>query len=133
MFNALKKLIGADEEGKKRRQQALEEEERAKTLRLSQMPDGLNGSILCLEMEGQYVRVHTEEGSGLVQQSFNDAVQELSEDDGMMVHRFWWVARKAVESFESRNRQRTFILSNGLRVPVSTNHFVDVHKAGWLN
>ena len=28
MFDALKKLIGADEEGKKRRQQALEDEER---------------------------------------------------------------------------------------------------------
>ncbi len=28
MWDALKKLIGADEEGKKRRQQALEEEER---------------------------------------------------------------------------------------------------------
>ena len=28
MFEALKKFIGADEEGKKRRQQALEEEER---------------------------------------------------------------------------------------------------------
>ena len=28
MFDALKKFIGADEEGKKRRQQALEEEER---------------------------------------------------------------------------------------------------------
>ena len=28
MLDALKKLIGADEEGKKRRQQALEEEER---------------------------------------------------------------------------------------------------------
>ena len=28
MFDALKKLIGADEEGKKRRQQVLEEEQR---------------------------------------------------------------------------------------------------------
>ncbi len=105
----------------------------AKTLRLSRMPDGLNGFILCLEMEDHYVRVHTEEGSGLVLHRFSDAVRELSEDDGMQVHRSWWVARKAVESVETENRQRFLILSNGLRVPVSLNHLPAVHKAGWIN
>lgn len=105
----------------------------AKFLRISRMPDGLNGSILCLEMEDHYVRVHTEEGSGLVLHRLIDAVRELSEDDGMQVHRSWWVASKAVERVETENRQRFLILSNGLRVPVSRNHLPAVRKAGWIN
>ena len=62
-----------------------------------------------------------------------DAVRELSEDDGMQVHRSWWVASKAVERVETENRQRFLILSNGLRVPVSRNHLPAVRKAGWIN
>lgn len=105
----------------------------AKILRLNRMPDGLEGSILCLEMEDHYVRVHTEQGSGLVLHRLSDAIRELEGGDGMQVHRSWWVAKKAVERFETENRQHFLFISNGLRVPVSRNRLAAVRKAGWVN
>jgi DNA-binding LytR/AlgR family response regulator len=96
------------------------------------MPEGLNGEILCVEMEDRYVRVHTPEGNDLALRRLNDAIRELEGHDGMQVHRSWWVARDAVERVEKKSRQPILVLSNGLRVPVSRGYLAAVRKAGWI-
>ena len=101
-------------------------------LRLRRMPDGVDGEILCLQMEDHYLCVHTATGRGLVLQRLADAVEELAQADGMQVHRSWWVARHAVSGHETVKRQKFLLLSNGLRVPVSRSYLAAVREAGWI-
>jgi hypothetical protein len=94
----------------------------APAAQLSRMPEGLDGIVLCLEMEDHYVRVHTNQGSGLVLQRLSDAVRELADHDGQQVHRSWWVARAAVSGHERNGGRCILLLSNGLKVPVSRSY-----------
>ncbi|GAB5390355.1 MAG: hypothetical protein Alpg2KO_33230 [Alphaproteobacteria bacterium] len=102
------------------------------SIRLRRMPDGLEGSILCLQIEDHYLRVYTAAGSDLVLHRLSDAVNELAQSDGMQVHRSWWVARSALVSVETENRQKILVLSNDVRVPVSRSYLPAVREAGWL-
>ncbi|MDP6407627.1 MAG: LytTR family DNA-binding domain-containing protein [Alphaproteobacteria bacterium] len=100
---------------------------------LSRMPEGLDGTLLCLEMEDHYVRVHTTQGSGLVLQRLSDAMRELAGHDGQQVHRSWWVARAAVSGHERDGGRRILLLSNGLKVPVSRSYLAALRDADWLD
>ncbi len=105
---------------------------RNKGARLSRMPDGLEGDILCLQTEDHYLCVFTEEGKGLVLQRLSDALIELEPFDGMQVHRSWWVAHRAITGSRTVKRQKFLLLSNGLEVPVSRTYLASVKAAGWI-
>ena len=96
---------------------------------LSRVPRELGAEVVALEAEDHYVRVHTPKGSTLVLMRLSDAVELLDEALGMRVHRSWWVARRAIESFE-RDGQRVILrLTNGARVPVGRMHVAAVRSA----
>jgi hypothetical protein len=99
--------------------------------RLTRMPEGLDGAILCLETEDHYLRIHTTEGQGMILGRLRDAEAELGEAAGLKVHRSWWVARDAVVGCDRDGRKMDLILANGLRVPVSRAHQSRVVEAGW--
>lgn len=96
---------------------------------LARVPRELGPEIVALEAEDHYVRVHTPKGSTLVLMRLSDAIELLDEALGMRVHRSWWVARRAIESFE-RDGQRVILrLTNGAQVPVGRMYVAAVRSA----
>jgi hypothetical protein len=89
-------------------------------------------SVLCLQMEDHYVRVHTAEGSRLVLATLQQSVSLLGDRKGLQVHRSWWVANAAVTEVLSEGRNVRLRLSNGLIAPVARSSVAAVREAGWL-
>ncbi|MDB5457264.1 MAG: response regulator receiver protein [Caulobacter sp.] len=89
-------------------------------------------SLLCLQMEDHYVRVHRADGSRLVHATFGQAMAALSQVEGLQVHRSWWVARHAVAGAVTEGRKIRLILVNNLSVPVSRASVARLRQAGWL-
>ncbi len=98
---------------------------------LDRLPPRLGRELLCLKMEDHYVRAHTTRGSDLILTPLKDAVAELG-DEGLQVHRSWWVARRAVSEPIARGRNLYLRLSTGLEVPVSRASVAKLRAAGWL-
>ncbi len=89
-------------------------------------------TILALESEDHYLRVHLDTGSTLILHRLSDAIAELSTLDGQQTHRSWWVARAAVASAKRTDGKHVLTLSNDVEVPVSRTYARDLTAAGWL-
>ena len=96
------------------------------------LPSRLGRTILCLQMEDHYVRVHTTQGSALVLMSLSQAVAGLKDVDGTQTHRSWWVARAGVVAVVEDGRNIRLRLSGGLEAPVSRARVGVLRAAGWL-
>ena len=89
------------------------------------------GPVLCLRMEDHYVRVCTPNGSRLVAGPFERVIAGMSQE-GMRVHRSWWVARAAVIGVVADGRNLRLTLRGGLDAPVSRASVAKLRQAGWL-
>jgi hypothetical protein len=92
-----------------------------------------DASILALESEDHYVRVHTPAGSELVLMRLGDAIAEMGTTPGARAHRSWWVARTAVQSLKRNNGRLALLLAGGLEVPVSRGYASELREAGWFD
>jgi hypothetical protein len=100
----------------------------------ARLPEKLKGgTILALEGEDHYVRVHTDKGSDLVLIRLTDAASEMGTAPRAQTHRSWWVMRSAVKSVRRDNGRVALVLTNGLEVPVSRGYASELREAGWLN
>jgi hypothetical protein len=99
---------------------------------IERLPPELGGTILALENEDHYVRVHTSLGSDLILIRMRDAVAEMDGVDGMQVHRSWWVAREAVEDVKREGRNVRLVLERGLEAPVSRANVTVLRDGGWI-
>lgn len=89
---------------------------------LSRLPTHLGTQLLHLQMEDHYLRATTQQGAALILIRFRDALQELSDYDGLQVHRSWWVARNAVEQVSRQGRKIELLMADGTHVPVSAGY-----------
>ena len=89
------------------------------------------GPVLCLRMEDHYVRVHTLNGSRLVAGPFERVIAGMTQE-GMRVHRSWWVARAAVTGVVADGRNLRLTLRGDLAAPVSRASVARLRAAGWL-
>jgi hypothetical protein len=89
------------------------------------------GPVLCLRMEDHYVRVHTLNGSRLVAGPFERVIAGMTQE-GMRVHRSWWVARAAVTGVVADGRNLRLTLRGDLHAPVSRASVARLREAGWL-
>lgn len=97
------------------------------------LPEKLKGgTILALEGEDHYVRVHTDKGSDLVLIRLGDAVGEMGSTPGARTHRSWWVARQAVKSVRRDNGRTSLVLTTGVEAPVSRGYASELREAGWF-
>lgn len=94
------------------------------------LPEKLGQTILALKAEDHYTRVYTDRGSALVLYRFSDAVNEMGEQDGLQVHRSWWVRKDSVCTAVAHGRGYLLTLSTGLTVPVSQTYKALVREAG---
>lgn len=91
----------------------------------------VSGEVLCLRMEDHYVRVCTPTGSRLVAGPFERVIAAMAEE-GMRVHRSWWVARAAVTGVVADGRNLRLTLKGDLTAPVSRASVAKLREAGWL-
>ncbi|MGH7028014.1 LytTR family DNA-binding domain-containing protein [Brevundimonas sp.] len=96
------------------------------------LPARLGRTVLCLQMEDHYVRVHTPQGSALVLMSLSQAMAGLKDVDGAQTHRSWWVARAGVLGVVEDGRNTRLRLSGGLEAPVSRARVGALREEGWL-
>ena len=90
-----------------------------------------SGEVLCLRMEDHYVRVHTLTGSRLVAGPFERVIAGMTQE-GMRVHRSWWVARAAVTGVAAEGRNLRLALRGDLSAPISRASVARLREAGWL-
>lgn len=97
------------------------------------LPPRLGRTVLCLQMEDHYVRVHTPQGSALVLMSLSQAMAGLKDVEGVQTHRSWWVARASITSVVEDGRRLRLRLTHGLEAPVSRARVGTLRQAGWLS
>lgn len=85
---------------------------------VSQLPSALGTDIQLIEADLNYVHVTTPAGQAMVLYSLNRAADELR-DSGMLVHRSYWVAHRAVAKVRKNGGAVVILLADGKQVPVS--------------
>ena len=88
---------------------------------LKLLPERLGADLIYIKSEDHYLEVHTTAGSSLVKMRFSDAVDELG-DQGMQVHRSYWVATRHVTRSVRSGKRTVLRLTGDRKVPVSVTH-----------
>ena len=100
---------------------------------LARLPVRLRAAeIWAVEAEDHYLRVHTSAGQDLILLRMADAVAELEGQEGMQVHRSWWVARAAIVDARRSDGRATLTLKNGVEAPVSRTYAAELRRRGWI-
>jgi len=87
--------------------------------------------LIAIQAEDHYLRVHTEAGSDLILMRLTDALNALRDNDGLQVHRSWWVARGAVQTVQWKKGRGALGLEGGLSAPVSQTFAPAVRAVDW--
>lgn len=96
------------------------------------LPDAArNQPIWALCAQDHYLKVFLPDGSHLIHMRFGDAVTMLAGQDGVVVHRSWWVSRAGVGQINREGRRTEITLRTGETVPVSRAGATRLREAGW--
>ena len=94
----------------------------------NRLPIDLDGDLIYFKSQGRDVEVCTTAGSRRIPARFSDAVAQLG-DQGMQVHRSYWVAHRHVTDVVQRDAQTLLRLTGGHEVPVSRTFLHSVRAA----
>ncbi|RAK63717.1 LytTR family transcriptional regulator [Phenylobacterium kunshanense] len=89
-------------------------------------------TLIAVEAEDHYLRVHTDAGEELVTARFSDALAELAAAPGFRTHRSWWVAAEAIDEVKWLRGRGEARLKCGLMVPISRGQAAALKAAGWF-
>jgi hypothetical protein len=96
------------------------------------LPHRLRGAtILAVQGEDHYVRIHTSHGQHMLLMRLSDALDQLVVLDGAQTHRSWWVARRAVTDVKRAHGRAALTLANGVEAPVSRRFSRLLRAQGW--
>jgi len=84
--------------------------------------------LKAIEAQQHYIKIHTDVGTKTILYRFSDAIGELGKDQGVRVHRSWWVNRNSVGSTEEEGNRMTLVLKTGIRVPVSRTYHLQASE-----
>jgi DNA-binding LytR/AlgR family response regulator len=100
---------------------------------LNRFPAKLKGAtLLAVEAEDHYLRLHTDKGSDLILMRLADAIGELEGIEGARTHRSWWVAKAGIVEAARGDGRATLTLKDGTKVPVSRSYAAGLREAGWF-
>lgn len=83
-----------------------------------------------LMSQDHYVEIRTPETSQLIRGRLADAVSQIDPDQGILVHRSHWVAKKAISKAIGPRVCKCLELSDGTKVPVARSRITEVND--WL-
>lgn len=92
------------------------------------LPVDKRGELFCLEMSDHYLKVYTDKGHHLLLMRFKDALEMLTDFQGLQTHRSWWVSLNAVTKLQKEGRKVFLLINSELQVPVSRT-YMDAVKA----
>ncbi len=95
---------------------------------LRRLPAEAGQEVIYLKMSDHYVEVVTATGHCTLLMRFADAIDELA-DQGMRVHRSYWVALRHVDGWTKRNQRMFLRLTGGHLVPVSRTYLAQTRAA----
>lgn len=96
---------------------------------LRRLDKPLTGALLAVQAQEHYIRLVAEGSAPMLLYRFSDALEQLRPQQGLQVHRSWWVALAAIAAVERDNGRVSLQLVNGERVPVSRRHVGAVELA----
>jgi hypothetical protein len=99
---------------------------------LRRLPTNFDGKIIHLSADGHIVRAFTDTGVFELRMRFSDAVEEVSELDGVCIHRSHWVVLAEIVNVGAVNGRPCLLLSNGEELPVSRKHQTNLEARGIL-
>ncbi|MEQ3745391.1 MAG: LytTR family DNA-binding domain-containing protein [Henriciella sp.] len=104
---------------------ALRRQTNDSALTIEQLIEPNAGLIYGFCAEGHYTRIYGQFGERFIHRSFSDLISRTTTLKGAQVHRSWWVADGAVESFNRTGSAGELTLVNGLKVPVARRRLSD--------
>jgi hypothetical protein len=84
------------------------------------------GDLICITSELHYVRVVTTDSEVMFLYNLRDAIDELSSDAGIQIHRSHWVARGHIREIIRKKGNFECTLSNGKKLPVSRRKYSEI-------
>ncbi len=101
-------------------EQALREEamrQRREQL-FAKLPEVIGRDLVAISSDLHYLNVHTTLGKFLLLGSLKHYVEAFG-DEGVLVHRSNWVAKRHVEKVRTSGEEAYCLMTNGLKVPIS--------------
>jgi hypothetical protein len=96
---------------------------------LERVPAGVAlPDVIAVKAEQHYIKIVTAARNYLVLHRFSDALCELPSNDGLQIHRSWWVRRSAIQRVRQSSRKMSVILQTGEEIPVSGPYQVLVRQ-----
>jgi hypothetical protein len=92
------------------------------------LPIAVRGEILSLSGQDHYVEVRTQKGTHLLLSRLADAIALTGDQQGMQVHRSYWVARAGIKKIETRNGKGVITLLDGSEVPISRHKLAKTRR-----
>jgi len=108
-----------------------EEEEKEGPRLLQRLPVGMRGALIRISAKDHFVEIHTEKGMHKIRMRFRDAMAELPDDLGMLVHRSHWVAVDQVDKMQQSGGKMSLRMKDGADVPVSRTFEPQVRAQDW--
>jgi len=92
------------------------------------IPSELGDDLIAVKSELQYLRVFTSRGSALILGALQE-IEDAEGQNGMRVHRSWWVHVKHIHAVRKKGDAAVCVLSDGREVPVSRRRKANVLAA----
>lgn len=89
---------------------------------LKWLPEKFGKNIIAVKSNDHYCDIITDKGCHTELRRFKDILKELEAEDGLRVHRSYWISKRNVESVERSGNRTTLKMSNGDEVPVSLTY-----------
>jgi hypothetical protein len=87
---------------------------------LDRVPAGVAlADVVAVKAEQHYIKIVSTTRNYLVLHRFSDALCELPANEGLQIHRSWWVRRNAIRRVRQSSRKMVVILLTGISSPVS--------------
>lgn len=86
---------------------------------------GIKGvdDIIALQASDHYVNVYLDGGRReFILARFSDAIEDLAAQDGLRIHRSFWISRRSISTVTRDGAGVTVALTNGLSCPVSIKY-----------
>ena len=91
------------------------------------------GPIAWVRVRDHYLEIKTLAGrTSFVRGKMTYVTERLADEDGLQIHRSWWVARAALLRVERRGRDQVAILKDGEEVSIGRSRIDTLRAKGWL-
>ena len=97
---------------------------------LKRVPRLIDAQVIRITSQGHFVEIVTDAGTERIRMRLSDAVDEMDNVPGHLVHRCHWVAEEAIAGSETVAGKAQLRLMNGDTVPVSRTYRGTLEEAG---